>query len=195
MSVEGLEDYSKNDLIEELINRQTFVGLVIFHMEDAKDGQLTPGEIVMTKSPPLSRDGVERLLQVGHSLLPSMFSEQSESSIAVHSDVSPLRLDPGGILRVGQSRVSLDLVIEHYQDGSTPEEIVQAYDTLVVSDVYAVIGYYLRHRQEIDEYMNQREASAAKLRALIEESAPRISLAELQARRNSQEKLNATAGQ
>ena len=73
MSVEGLEHYSKDQLVAELINRQTFVGIVIFHRGDAKAGRLDPGEIVMTKSPPLTREGVESLLKVGQSLVSGMF--------------------------------------------------------------------------------------------------------------------------
>jgi hypothetical protein len=77
MSVEGLEHYSKDQLTAELINRSTFVGVVIFHRGDAKAGNLEPGEIVITKSPPLSREGVETLLKVGHSLVPGLFGEES----------------------------------------------------------------------------------------------------------------------
>ena len=77
MSVEGLEHYSKDQLIGELINRQTFVGVVIFHRGDAKDGHLEPGEIVITKSPPLLREAVEELIRTGLSLVPGMFGEAS----------------------------------------------------------------------------------------------------------------------
>ena len=40
---------------------------------------------------------------------------------------------------------------------TTPEMIVQQYDTLALSDVYAVISYYLRHREEIQSYLDDRE--------------------------------------
>lgn len=43
MAKELLADYSKDQLIAELINRQTFVGVVIFHREDAKMGRIAPG--------------------------------------------------------------------------------------------------------------------------------------------------------
>ena len=76
MSVEGLEQFTKNQLIAELINRQTFVGVVIFHRGEARDGKLDPGEIVITKSPPLSREGVENLLASGRSMLPGLFGEE-----------------------------------------------------------------------------------------------------------------------
>src|SRR5262245_60862462 len=131
MLVEGMEHYSKDQLIEELINRQTFVGLVIFHRGDAKSGRLDPGDIVMTKSPPLTREGVENLLQLGQSLVPTMFSEATVAegpaeALPLHADRPPLRVDEGAAIRVGKSRVSLDLVVEQFENGMTPEEIVRA---------------------------------------------------------------------
>jgi uncharacterized protein (DUF433 family) len=71
-------------------------------------------------------------------------------------------------LRVGNSRVLLELVVRAFQDGATPEAIVQRYPTTALSDVYAVIGYYLRHREEIEDYLRQREQQAADLRHRIE---------------------------
>ena len=67
----------------------------------------------------------------------------------VHADVPPVREDSAGALRVGDSRVLLELVIRAFQDGATPETIVQRHSPLTLSDVYAVIAYYLRHRREI----------------------------------------------
>jgi hypothetical protein len=75
MSQQGLEDYGKDQLIAELINRQTFVGVVVYCRGDAKAGRLEPGEVVMTKSPPLAREGVEQLLRLGQSLVQEMFGE------------------------------------------------------------------------------------------------------------------------
>ena len=48
-----------------------------------------------------------------------------------------------------------------FQCGATPETIVQSYDTLSLSDVYAVLAYCPTHREEIDEYMRRCEAEAA----------------------------------
>lgn len=42
----------------------------------------------------------------------------------------PLYEHPPGVLRVGKSRVLLELVIRAFQRGATPEGIVQSYDTL-----------------------------------------------------------------
>jgi hypothetical protein len=52
----------------------------------------------------------------------------------------PLRDDGHGGLRVGQTRVSLESVWHLHQQGASPAEIVQAFDTLQPADVHAVSG-------------------------------------------------------
>ena len=84
---------------------------------------------------------------------------------------------------LGNSRVSLDLVVEQYESGMTPEDLVRAYDTLVLADVHAVIAYYLRHRAEVRAYLKRRAEEAETLRAKIEAERPRVSQEELLARR------------
>ncbi|MDZ4683834.1 MAG: DUF433 domain-containing protein [Planctomycetaceae bacterium] len=88
-------------------------------------------------------------------------------SFAVEVEAPPLREEADGALRVGQSRVLLELVIRAFQDGATPETIVQRYSTLALSDVYAVIAYYLRHRSEVEGYLTQREQLAEEVRQRI----------------------------
>jgi uncharacterized protein (DUF433 family) len=75
----------------------------------------------------------------------------------------PLRTDEHGAIRVGKSRVLLELVIHAYYIGETPEEIVGSYPTLTASDVYAVLGYYLANREAVDAYVRQRDAEAEKI--------------------------------
>ena len=112
-----------------------------------------------------------------------------------HSDFPPLRMDEGGAVRVGKSRISLDLVVQQYENGMTPEGMVCAYDTLVLAEVHAVIAYYLRHQGEVRGYLKRREQEAEALRAKIEAECPRISREELLARRSAREKDNAPTGQ
>src|SRR6266542_4027237 len=79
---------------------------------------------------------------------------------AVQAESPPLHEDATGALRIGDSRVLLELVIRAFQDGATPEAIVQRYSTLALPDVYAVLAYYLRHPKEIEEYLARREQNA-----------------------------------
>ena len=115
-------------------------------------------------------------------------------TMTLHADPLPLRSDEGGVVRVGRGRVSLDLVVEQYENGMTPEEMVRAYDTLVLADAYAAIAYYLGHRDEVRAYLKRRAQEAEALRAKIEAERPRISREELLARRVG-EKEHAPAGQ
>jgi len=87
-------------------------------------------------------------------------------------DPVPLREDSRGGFRFGDSRVPLDVVVEEYENGADPESIVIAYPTLQLDDVYAVIAYYLRHRDDVKAYLREREAKAAELRQEIESQQP-----------------------
>jgi uncharacterized protein (DUF433 family) len=89
-------------------------------------------------------------------------------SVPVQTDTPPVRLDSSGALRVGESRALVELVIRAFQDGATPEAIVQRYPTTTLADVYGVIAYYLRHRDDIEAYLEQRERQAGEIRQRIE---------------------------
>jgi len=72
----------------------------------------------------------------------------------------PLRTDAAGVVRVGNTRVTLDTVVSAFRDGATAEEIVQRYPSLNLADIYHVIGYYLRRTSEIDAYLQKRTSDA-----------------------------------
>lgn len=97
-------------------------------------------------------------------------------SFVLQYESPPLREDETGAIRVGDSRVLLELVIRAFQDGASPESIVQRYSTLSLSDVYTTIGYYLRHQQEIESYLNEREQLAESIRQRFSEIQPDLSL-------------------
>jgi uncharacterized protein (DUF433 family) len=117
------------------------------------------------------------------------------NGLFLRADPPPLRVDEGGAVRVGSSRVSLDLVVDQYENGMAPEDIVRAYDTLRLADVYAVIAYYLRHRDEVRAYLKRRGEEAQALRAKIEAERPRVGRDELLARHRVKEEDHAPAGQ
>ena len=87
-------------------------------------------------------------------------------------DAIPLARDAQGAYRVGGTRVTLDLVVRAFNRGATVEEIVQKYDGLQLSDVYQVIGYYLKHADELAEYFENRAREEEGLLSSHPEWAP-----------------------
>ena len=89
-------------------------------------------------------------------------------TIEILSDTPPLKQDASGAVRIGNTRVLLELVIRAFQDGATPEAIVQRYPSTTLQDIYAVIAYYLRHPATIERYLQQREQETEALKQKIE---------------------------
>ena len=106
-------------------------------------------------------------------------------TLTVAADPVPLRVDRDGVARVGGTRVPLEIVLGAYLEGCTPEDIVEQYPVLRLSDVYTVIGFYLRHRAEVDEYLRQAERESAEIRRHFEAQQDREGFKQgLLARRN-----------
>jgi len=99
-------------------------------------------------------------------------SRRTIMSVAFSAEPVPLCEDQLGDIRVGDCRVLLDLVVRAFDDGATPETIVQMYPTLELADVYAAIAYYLRHRQEIQDYLDARGRRAEETRQMIQSQQP-----------------------
>jgi uncharacterized protein (DUF433 family) len=76
----------------------------------------------------------------------------------------PIQMDGDGVIRVGGTRVTLDTVIGAYQMRRSAEEIRESYPSLELADIHAVISYYLRHRDEVDEYLEGRRQQAEEVR-------------------------------
>ncbi|MDQ3180975.1 MAG: DUF433 domain-containing protein [Acidobacteriota bacterium] len=85
-------------------------------------------------------------------------------SIVVSTSEVKLTKTEAGVLRVGDSRVSLDTVIIAFGQGASPEQIVEDYDSLELGEVYAVISYYLQNREEVETYLARRKVEREKLR-------------------------------
>ena len=77
------------------------------------------------------------------------------------ADPVPIREESDGTLRVCGSRVLLELILQAFEGGASPEAIVQRYSTLRLPDVYSVISHYLDHREEMAEYVKLRERRAS----------------------------------
>jgi uncharacterized protein (DUF433 family) len=109
-------------------------------------------------------------------------------SIVLPVEAPPLRQEDDGAIRVGESRVLLEMVIHSFQGGSSPETIVQQFPTLQLPDVYAVIAYYLRHQEAVEAYLAERDRQGDEVRRKIEAIQGDTSglRARLQARRPKQ---------
>jgi len=83
----------------------------------------------------------------------------------------PLWEDPPGVFRVGNSRVLLELVLDAFKRGESPEAIVRSYRTLRLADVYAVISRYLANPASFDEYLRRCDEEAEAVRRKLEVAA------------------------
>jgi uncharacterized protein (DUF433 family) len=88
--------------------------------------------------------------------------------LTIQTDPVPLRIDEHGAIRIGKSQVTLDLIVREFEDGASPEEIAYNYSTLELADVYAAITYYVRHKEQVGEYVRTRRTEAERLRQEIE---------------------------
>lgn len=85
-------------------------------------------------------------------------------SLIIVNPPVPLKTDVEGVVRVGNTRVTLDTVIAAFKEGATVEEIVSQYPSLSLADAYAVIGYYLQRQPEVEAYLSQRQRIAEQIR-------------------------------
>ena len=90
----------------------------------------------------------------------------------------PLRIDEGDVIRIGNTRVTLQAVIADFHRGASPEEIAHHYSALNLSDVYLVVGYYLQNRAEVDTYVRRQRRLADEARQAYEADHPNDPLRE-----------------
>ncbi|HKP51272.1 MAG TPA: DUF433 domain-containing protein [Chloroflexia bacterium] len=99
-------------------------------------------------------------------------------TLAMGDNPVPLRIDEDGVVRVNGTRVPLDIIVDAFQDGASAEEIVIRYPTLRLTDVYAVIAYYLHHQTEVDAYLEGERALDDQARQDIEAGPDMIAIRE-----------------
>lgn len=81
-------------------------------------------------------------------------------TLIVEGQSPPLQVDQDGVIRVGNTRVTLATVVHTFNQGHTAEEIVSHYPALNLADVYAVISYYLNNEVSVHRYMRQQKEAA-----------------------------------
>ena len=79
----------------------------------------------------------------------------------------PLLASEDGTIRIGGTRVSLDSVLHHYQQGTTAEEIALRFPALRLADIHACLAYFLNHSGQVQGYLDQRYQQADDLQGRI----------------------------
>jgi len=73
-----------------------------------------------------------------------------------------------GTIRVRNSRVTLDTIVHRMQVGDTVETIHDGFPTVSVSQITEILAWYFENKAEADEYLQQREAEAERIRQWVE---------------------------
>ena len=94
--------------------------------------------------------------------------QRSDKPPVIQANPPPLRVDEAGAIRVGSSRITLDLIVEAYELGETPEMMATNWPTVTLAEVYATLAYYLAHRAELDPYLEAGRRQFEEWRAMAE---------------------------
>jgi uncharacterized protein (DUF433 family) len=97
---------------------------------------------------------------------------ESEMTLTFAPEHPPLRMDEGGVCRVSGTRVSLESILAAFEQGAGPEEIADRYPVVPLADVYAVLAYSLKHREEVEGYLRECDAQEAELAREIDSRLP-----------------------
>jgi uncharacterized protein (DUF433 family) len=72
----------------------------------------------------------------------------------------------GGKPRIDGHRITVqDVVVWHERMGMRPDEIVSAYPTITLTDVYAALAYYFENREVIDADIRADDQFASEIEA------------------------------
>lgn len=100
-------------------------------------------------------------------------------SLVLAAEPMPFTTDADGVVRIGGTRVTLDTLVAAFADGLTAEAIVEQYPSLPLSDVYIALGYCLRHKAEVDAYLQDRRQHAFQVRQQNEEQFNPVGIRDL----------------
>jgi len=82
--------------------------------------------------------------------------------------VLPIKMDEHGVIHVSSTRITLDTIIACHHQGDSPEAVHEGFTSIPLTDIYAVIAYYLAHQAEVDAYIKARAASSSRIRTEVE---------------------------
>jgi uncharacterized protein (DUF433 family) len=109
----------------------------------------------------------------------------TRTSLAFEREAPPLHRDAHGVIRVGQTRVTLESIISLFEQGAGAEEIALRYDVLDLHDIYATLSYFLGHRDEMRQYLDRAHEASLAARSDAERRSPAAQIRERLARHRS----------
>lgn len=93
-------------------------------------------------------------------------------TLTIEVEAPPLTQWDDGSIRVVGTRVLLEIIVNAYKNGDSPEEIAYSYPSISLKDTYAVIAYYLNHKDQVELYLAEVERQSEEIRKIIEARTP-----------------------
>jgi len=93
---------------------------------------------------------------------------EMDSTRFTFPDNVPLVQWEDGSIRVQDTRLLLAMIVTAFQQGDTPDEINDSFPSASVTQIKAVIDWYLNNRSEADAYLEEEEAEGERLRREIQ---------------------------
>src|SRR5260221_502602 len=88
----------------------------------------------------------------------TVHSRQGRQSNMAEGPINPyVEVREGGYY-IADSRIGLDVVVREFQDGKSPEAILQSYPSIgSLAKVYGSITFILEHPEAVNAYLNDRD--------------------------------------
>ena len=96
---------------------------------------------------------------------------------------------PDGEIRLTGHRISLYHVVDHYNQGYSPEMLAHQFPTLSLDLIHKLIGFYLENQAEVDAYVADYRAELERLEA----TTPRLGPSREELRRRLERKQRSEA--
>lgn len=77
-----------------------------------------------------------------------------------------LTQDPDGHIHITGSRIGLQDVIYYYNEGYSPEALLEAFPTLSLALVHRIVAFYLDDKVDVDAYMAACDTEMERQRAV-----------------------------
>ncbi len=85
------------------------------------------------------------------------------TSLPTAPEPVPFYISENGAVRLHGSRMPLEGVVELYKNGLSAEDIHRDFNA-PLAEVHGAIAYYLRHKEEVEAYVNEVKRSSEALR-------------------------------